>query len=233
MKEMKLKRTYKLLILAVMTVILAAPAFAVMADRDSINNVFTVGNMDISIEEPSFDQEEADSLFPGKVVEKDPRVANNDKVDAYVFAQVKIPVKEVFTVADDGVSLSRTKRELFDFDSDESWSLISKESTDGGSFMSYLYIYGTEEEPAVLRGMEKNAPEITEPIFRRVHFVNALEGNGEDNSLTIPINVYGIQSASLEGKRAGEIFTILSNQLETAPDIEVDEESGGENEGEV
>ena len=49
---------------------------AYFTDTDNADNVFTVGNVDIVLTEPNWDEENAVNMYPGEVVSKDPTVTN-------------------------------------------------------------------------------------------------------------------------------------------------------------
>lgn len=59
------------------------------SQTEEVKNTFTIGNVDIKLEEPSWDPEDAENLEPGAVVEKDPTVTNTGINDAYVAVTVK------------------------------------------------------------------------------------------------------------------------------------------------
>lgn len=201
-----------LVILAALIVLSAGVIFALFTDTDSKNNVFAVGNLDVSLEEPSFDEELACSLTPGKTLAKDPYIENNDKVDAFVFMEVKIPVRNVYTVGSEGKSIERKPSELFDFEAQPEWELISRDEDE--NFVSYLYVYGSEQEPKILQGVGEVSVSKTSPLFNQVAFANILEGELDEEDISIPVIAYAIQSKSLEWKSASAIFQILTNRLE-------------------
>lgn len=214
--------------LILLILIICGGVVAYLTDRDSADNVFTVGNLEIAIEEPSFDTEEADNLYPGKVVGKDPAVVNRDEVDAFVFMEVRIPMRNVYLVGKDGKSISKARTELFTTDFSSRWTLMAQEENPEEDCMVYLFVYGREESPEVLQGREGDVEYRTEPLFTEAAFANILEGELDEKGLSIPVTAYGIQASSLEDKTAGEIFSILCRQLETAPDVEPDYMEEGE-----
>lgn len=215
-------------VLVLMILMICGGVLAFLTDRNKADNVFTVGNLELSIEEPSFDMETAENLHPRNIVSKDPAVVNRDEVDAFVFMEIQVPVRDVFLVGTGGKKISRTRTELFSMDFSSEWTLMTKEENPENSCMVYLFVYGSEDSPKVLRGRDGDYEYRTEPLFTETAFANILEGELDEKELDIPVRVYGIQSASLENRTAGEIFSILSRQLETAPDIEPDPMEEGE-----
>ena len=65
-----------------------AGTVAYLTDRDSKANVFTVGDVNISLKE---DFAQGSELIPGVNIEKSPSVENNGKNAAYVWATVTVP----------------------------------------------------------------------------------------------------------------------------------------------
>lgn len=92
MKKTNMKKS--LIVLALITIIggLVLTSLAYFTDADAATNTFTVGKIDIELEEPLFDLlegEEAKRLIPGKEIDKDPTVTVIAKSeDAYVFMHV-------------------------------------------------------------------------------------------------------------------------------------------------
>lgn len=87
-----MKNTKKILCLVLAVAIVAMVSvgltIAYLTDRDSKANVFTIGNVDIVLNE-SFEQ--GTVLTPGVDIEKVPTITNTGKNDAWVWAHVAIP----------------------------------------------------------------------------------------------------------------------------------------------
>ena len=66
-------------------------AIAYFTDMGSVTNSFTVGNVDIELEEPSWDPEAAKNITPMMEIAKDPQIENIGANPAYVFAVVTVP----------------------------------------------------------------------------------------------------------------------------------------------
>lgn len=63
---------------------------AYFTDTDTKTNTFTVGNVDITLEEPSWNAEEDHVLMPGTTFEKDPTVTNVGSESAYMFLTIDL-----------------------------------------------------------------------------------------------------------------------------------------------
>lgn len=86
---MKLNRKLVLILALVLSVAMATTGtLAYLTDRDSEANVFTIGNVDIKLNE-TFEQGE--TLIPGVNIEKEPTITNIGKNDAWVWATIAIP----------------------------------------------------------------------------------------------------------------------------------------------
>ena len=85
---------------------------AYLTDNESHTNKFTVGDVKIDLEEPTWSQTDANNnnipdaaekLVGNQTVAKDPVVENTGLNDAIVFLRVTVPVKDVTMVTDTGL----------------------------------------------------------------------------------------------------------------------------------
>lgn len=75
-------------------VAVVSSSLAYFTDTDQKDNVFTVGNVDITLTEPNWDaegKEEAEDMYPGEAVAKDPTVTNDGANPAFVRIKVEWP----------------------------------------------------------------------------------------------------------------------------------------------
>lgn len=82
-------------------------SLAYFTDTDSADNVFTVGNIKIDLTEPNWDEEgeaEAEYMYPGEPVAKDPTVTNTGANPAVVRIKVTFPDGYGFTYRTDYVT---------------------------------------------------------------------------------------------------------------------------------
>lgn len=89
---MKLNRKWILVMSLVLSLAIATGStLAYMtATTDKLSNTFTLGNVSISLTEPSWKASEA-NLYPGTPVAKDPTITNTGKTPAWVWMKVEIP----------------------------------------------------------------------------------------------------------------------------------------------
>ena len=87
---MKLNRKWMLVIALVLSLTVAtAGTLAYLTDRDTVENTFTMGNVDIEVEET---YEQDSELLPGVEVTKEAGIKNVHKTsDAWVWMTVSIP----------------------------------------------------------------------------------------------------------------------------------------------
>ncbi len=86
---MKLNRKWIMVLALVMSMAMATTGtLAYLTDRDSEANVFTMGNVEIDLEEEFVQGSE---LIPGVKIEKEPTITNTGKNAAWVWATVAVP----------------------------------------------------------------------------------------------------------------------------------------------
>lgn len=86
------KKIVSLCLAAVLVVMAVAGAtVAYFTDTDSKDNTFTVGNVDITLAEPSWNTngQESDDVYPGEPLYKDPTVTNDGKNPCFVRIKVE------------------------------------------------------------------------------------------------------------------------------------------------
>ena len=63
--------------------------FAYLTDSEGSVNTFTIGKVQIDLEEPNWHPEDTEDIIPNEVIKKDPKVENTGTNLAYVFADRK------------------------------------------------------------------------------------------------------------------------------------------------
>ena len=101
----------------------------------------TVGNVDIELEEPSWDPEAAKNITPMMEIAKDPQIENIGANPAYVFAVVTVPRANVETAAADGSHIAAQVQDLFTYSVNADWKEVKKETTDGSTIYTYAVSY--------------------------------------------------------------------------------------------
>ena len=173
---------------------------AYLTDNEAHVNTFTVGKVQIDLQEPGWDPGEGEDLVPNERVDKDPKIENTGTNSAYVFAEVKIPAKEVTAAETDGTKQEQRLQDLFTYGTVEEtdgkevytaggihdgWTLLlSEKAASDGSYSTYVFGYS--------RPLAKG--EETPALFDQVKFLNLVEGQLDEESLSVPVKGYAIQA---------------------------------------
>ena len=65
---------------------------AYFEDQEAAKNIFTIGQVDIGLDEPLWDDQAQNVLIPGITILKDPTVTiQKDSEDCYLFLEIKLP----------------------------------------------------------------------------------------------------------------------------------------------
>ena len=180
---------------------------AYLTDKENKANTFTVGNVDIDLNEENWLQlprsedtnddgvidendipDEAAHMYPTQKVVKDPSVLNQGTNPAWIYLQVTVPKAEVITADSDGKRQNDGKAvltQLYEYEADETeWTLL-KENTDAVN--ANVYLYGVKSPVEV--GAQ------TVPLFQEITLVNVIEGQLDPEKIQmIDIKAFAIQS---------------------------------------
>lgn len=160
---------------------------AYLTDKDAAENKFTIGKVDVELEEPTWEEEEHQDLQAGESVSKDPHIKNTGINDAYVYLEVQVPMESVITAATDGTRENggaAVNQELFSFTPNANWTLISK--TEANKHMVYVYSY----DKILASG------ESTNTLFDTMTFANVIEGQVDSREFIVPVEAFAIQTAN-------------------------------------
>ena len=153
---------------------------AYLTDFDKKDNQFTVGKVSIKLDEPGFKAEEETKIEPGK------EIKNTGVNDAFVYLEVSVPTANVEAAAEDGSRMTKREQELFSFQTPTGWTKLS--SKKNGDNQVYVYAYN----------------EILKPELP-TSALNIIEGQLDEQDLTIPVRAYAIQ-ASYTGGDSGSVI---------------------------
>ncbi|MBQ6251966.1 TasA family protein [Ruminococcus sp.] len=188
--------------------LLCSLAVAYFTDHDTKNNVFTVGNVALELNEEHFiDGQLARADIR---IDKDPTVKNTGKNDEFVFLEVKVPKGEITLLGSDGKPAApKSSQELFSFfggsgaqtvsGSDNFAYNSSTSSADGWVFLektaaadedTYVFGYSTAISP------DEETVSLFDKFALRKFIEEEIAGG---TKLTVPVNAYGIQASSLDG----------------------------------
>lgn len=192
------KKNLAIAIIAVGLVCALAVGFisAYFTDVETKTNVFTVGNIDIELLEPNWN--EPTNIMPEQEFAKDPHVTNVGSNDAYVFIEVEVPYANVVTAAEDGTKNNAMDTELFTYEINDGWVQVGDATkNEEAKTVTYLYAYGADDAMAVLA---KDAT--TANLFDYVKFANVVSGQTLEGSIQhVVVRAYAIQTTNInDGK---------------------------------
>ena len=227
----KTRKKQVVIALALVTIMGIAGTSAYFTASDEAVNTWTVGKVQIDLEETEYDKykdEETKDITPNAELHKDPKAVNTGNNDAFVFMKVRIPKATVKVAAQDGtVPESASLQELFDYQWNNGWTVIdTREVKDGNNtYQEYVVAYGTANECTALKpGTETpvlfvngNGTHIATPGAEGlITFKNLIEGQGLENvTLNLNVESYAIQTSNLtkdDTKSPGAVWGILTTQ---------------------
>lgn len=215
------------IVCALAVVMLIGGISAYFTSTDSAENTWTVGNVEIDLQEPDYDQfneEETNEMTPNKVIHKDPQICNTGANDAYVFMKVSVPKANVATADQNGEKQEASLQELFDYTINSGWVKVA-EDTSATDSNTYVFAYGSETActalakdqttPVLFRNAEIAGKENSGKVGM-ITFKNVIEGQGLENiTLKLPVQAYGIQTTDLTAMDVtapAEVWEVLNNQ---------------------
>ena len=171
---------------------------AYLTDAETATNTFTVGNVQIDLEEPGYpgnDSDEVKNIVPNQEIVKDPQVENTGDNAALVYLKVEVPQEEFTELNADGTPGTKQMQDLFTLKGlDANWELIRTEtSTDADTAKTkttYVYAYR--------KPLDKGA--ITPKLFDKVQMKNAVENDLSGKAEDIVITACAIQATDIPGE---------------------------------
>lgn len=185
----------------VLGVLLTGGTAAYLTDYDETINEFTIGKVEIELQEPNWNPQDHTKMEPGDSMEKDPQIKNTGMNDAFVYMEISVPVRNVITAAEDGTRTEQKEQELFSFSINEGWTKIREKKAEDSKI--YVYTYNRVLKPE----------ETTKTLFDQVTFVNIIEGQLDTQQLEIPVRAYAIQTANTGGD-SGSVIEQAKNAYE-------------------
>ncbi|MDO4305692.1 MAG: TasA family protein [Eubacteriales bacterium] len=165
----------------------AGGTMAYLTDYDKTVNEFTVGKVDIELQEPNWKPEDNTKLEPSQQIRKDPQVKNTGVNDAFVYLEVSIPTAAVITADAAGNRIDKKNTELFTFTKKADWTQIEAKSS--GQNKIYTFAYNK-----ILKSGQTSTT-----LFDTVTFANIIEGQFDTRQFAIPVRAYAIQSVNTGG----------------------------------
>ena len=202
-----------------LAVLVVGGAIAYFTDTESKTNTFTIGNVDMTLTEDSWDAladtnnnelpDVAEDMMPGESVTKDPTINNvSTKNPAFVFAKVEVPCTTI-------VAPATTSEEIFTYTPNAGWTELSTAAvacTSGGT-ATHVYYYGTGGTlTALAKAADASTPtSTTNPVFSSVTLRSTLKGNeGLTGNKNIVVTGYGIQTEGLTSVAPADVWNNFS-----------------------
>ena len=201
------KNKITLLAVVLLVLLLIGGIFAYFTDITSTTtNVFTLGNVEISLEEPNWDYaQNGKTIMPGETVDKDPTITNDGNEDAFVFVEVVVPYASVQTVAEAAADpvVAAHDQQLFDYTLNSGWVEVGTPTTDTTNHtITHVYAYAASGAMTPL-----NADASTPAVFDDVTFVDITDGTSLAGvSLDIDVTGYGIQANGLASDVPADVW---------------------------
>ena len=179
---------------------------AYLTDYDVAANEFTVGKVDIELNEPNWKPEDYKNLLPSQEIKKDPSLTNTGKNDAYVYMEVAVPIQKLIVADAAGIRKPSADTKLFEYKPSEEWKLMDNFTKDGKHVNRYAYT-------KILKPGETSTP-----LFREMTFANVIEGQVDGKTFSVPVRAYAIQTGSTGGdkgsvtEQAIHAFQMYQNQ---------------------
>lgn len=171
-----------------------AGVMALFTDQDQATNTFTIGNVDITLEEPNWDENDAKDLSPNATVPKDPQVKNDSTTNpCYCYLEVTVPKDaqgQLFTLND--VS--------------SQWTLVNSD-TSGATANKYVYAYAANENTMTSLASGATTPK----LFTSVTLAD--RASFDATTYDIPVKAYAIQTTDLSQSTASGIWTLVKGEL--------------------
>lgn len=208
----QVKRQIKMAMLcaALSGTLAAGGIMAYFTDNETAENTFTVGKVSLSLIEPKWVVPK--NIAPNQEIDKDPQIKNDGVNAEYVFMEVTVPYGNIVTANQDGTRKAAADTEFFEYTLNTGWAeLGSAKKNELTKTMTRLYVYGTSTACT-----ELTAGTTTNPLFEKVTFVNAVEGQDlEATNQEVTVKAYGIQTTDINGgkRTPDEVWKALSNQL--------------------
>ena len=169
---MKRKILALVLCVAMLAIAVVGGTLAYFTDTDAKENTFTVGNVDITLTEPKWDESgkaEAEDVYPGEPLAKDPTVTNDGKNPCFV--RIAVSGLDQFADEFDGAMITY-RTDYVEGALGENWAL----HTDGYFYYTKVLAVG----------------ETTDALFDQVVIPFALTNNAAAEPIVV--SAYAVQA---------------------------------------
>ena len=184
------KKLVSVFLVVALVAIAAVGTLAYFTDKEEASNVFTMGNVDITLTEPAWSgtdastgEQDAPEVYPGEALAKDPTVTNIGKNPCFV--RVKVEGLDQFGTGDMMITL-RHGNYVAGYDS-ANWTL----HTDG----YYYYNEVVATEATAGDQWNQGLEDVTTPLFNQIVMPFGLDGTEEVKPIKITAEAVQAQAA--------------------------------------
>lgn len=176
-----MKKKITLISLAVVALLLVGllSSLAFLTDEKDVTNTFTVGNVEIELDEPNYPEGQPHKLLPGTEIAKDPTVTLlGGSEEAYIFMQIIYEggietVLEAIEIGANWLPVADTD-DLYVYSSDET-DPTPVEAAVGGTELPALFTTIVVDDELGNDAFEDLAPKLTIRAFAHQALVNGSE----------------------------------------------------------
>lgn len=179
--------------------------------EDKITNKFKVGELEISVTEPNYEDNKV--INPGDEITKDPTFSNVGEVDSYIRAQIYVPISKDIKYVDENENIVTPTEEIeiVSYEINDGWEEVTDdaflgvyEDENGNKYNVYTYRYVQDGQEQIVSVGET----IEQPIFSKVKVFNYLDIDKNTN-IKLHVSAIAIQS---EGGTSDEMWIYYVNQ---------------------
>lgn len=175
------KKLVSVFLVVALVAVAAVGTLAYFTDTKTASNVFTVGDVEISLTEPAWDQGAIDGkeVYPGEPLGKDPTITNIGKNPCFV----RVKVEGLDQFGDKGMITLRHGSYVDGYDS-TNWTL----HTDGYYYYNKVVTYSGDTYNTELKT-------VTEPLFNQIVMPTGLVGGETTTPVVITAQAVQAQGA--------------------------------------
>lgn len=163
------------------SVMVGATLAYLTAETGEVKNTFTIGNVNIKLEEPSWEPDDALNLEPGAVIAKDPTVTNTGVNEAFVAVTVS-GMDEMASVGFSATVNNGWVKVNADGSADTVWAAKAEKPLEDGIY-AYTAVLPAVDDPATTGVNEKETP----ALFSNVTY-NGLSSTTTYTIVGVPVD---------------------------------------------
>lgn len=190
---MKLNRKWLLVIALVVSMATAiSGTLAYLTDKDEATNVFTMGQVDIELEEVFTNNV---TIYPGVTINKDAKIKNSGEKEAWVWMTVSVPKEIKDYVTPNWTEAYANQAIGPKVDGDNAvWTVLVKDALakdEGTGYILDSVTLSTKIDYQKINATDENPSYVVMENGKKTK----LEGLTEDNKLNVTVTAYAVQTS--------------------------------------